>query len=64
MSNVHVLLTRKQVAAMCGLSMSTIKAYRRDGEMPEPDVVYERTPLWREATIRQWREGKTCHSVS
>ena len=52
------LLTRRQVSEMTGLAMNTLKAYRLAGKMPEPDVMYERTPLWKERTITKWREGK------
>lgn len=56
MSNVEVLLTRRQIAERTGLTLQTIKTYRRDGIMPEPDAFYERTPLWRVSTIDTWRK--------
>lgn len=49
------LLTVKQVAEVTGLAVGTITAYRNRGQMPEPDAVYGRTPVWRESTIRKWR---------
>lgn len=49
------LLTREQVAAATGLTLQTIKTYRRDGLMPKEDVKYGPTPLWKESTIKRWR---------
>jgi predicted DNA-binding transcriptional regulator AlpA len=51
------LLTASQVAELLGLSRNTITAYKAREQMPEPDVVYGRTPLWKEATIKAWRPG-------
>ena len=58
MSNVNVLLTRKQVAEITGLALETVKAYRAEHRLPEADVMYERTPLWREQTSREWMMGR------
>ena len=51
-------LTRKQVAVLTGLTIETIKTYRRDGIMPEADLYVDRKPLWKESTIIKWRKGK------
>ena len=51
MSNVELLMTRSGVAEYTGLTIETIKTYRRDGVMPEPDVIYDQKPLWRRSTI-------------
>jgi len=53
------LLTLTQVAEQLGLSMGTVSAYRSRGRMPEPDLQYGRTPLWKPETIRAWRAGQT-----
>lgn len=55
-SNVKKLLTRQGVADHCGLSLNTVKMYRSNGDMPEPDIRHGRTPLWYEATIIKWRK--------
>jgi hypothetical protein len=55
MSNVELLMTRQAVADYLGLTLETIKTYRREGVMPVEDVLYERTPLWRKSTIDNWR---------
>lgn len=52
------LLTRREVAEFTGLTLETIKTYRRDGVMPEPDLYVDRKPLWKESTIIRWRKGK------
>lgn len=58
-SNVDVLLDRQGVADFCGLSIETIKQYRSDGVMPEPDhlVGTEQKPMWKPSTITKWRKG-------
>lgn len=58
MSNVEILMTRREISELTGLTMNTLKTYTHLGLMPEPDVVYERTPLWKKKTITKWREGK------
>jgi hypothetical protein len=55
MSNIEVLMTRQGVADYLGLTLETIKTYRREGVMPEADIAYARTPLWRKSTIDNWR---------
>jgi predicted DNA-binding transcriptional regulator AlpA len=49
------LLTTSEVAAVCGVGVSTIAAYHHRGQMPEPDQRYGRTPLWLASTIVLWR---------
>jgi hypothetical protein len=56
MGNVELLMTRQGVADYLGLTLETIKTYRREGVMPVEDVLYERTPLWRKETIDNWRK--------
>jgi len=56
MSNVELLMTRSDVAAYTGLTIETIKTYRRDGVMPEPDYIYDQKPLWKRSTIDAWRK--------
>jgi len=56
MSNVEILMSRRDVAVYTGLTIETIKTYRRDGVMPLPDHVYETKPLWKKSTIDAWRK--------
>ena len=45
--------TVTEIAEHWGVKVPTIRAYRsrNRGELPEPDRVYGRTPLWKPATI-------------
>ena len=54
MSNVKVLLSRRDVAQLLGLNVETIKYHRAGGTMPDPDYIVDQTPLWRRDTIDQW----------
>ena len=54
MSNVNVLLSRRDVAELMGLNVETIKWHRAGGTMPDPDYVVDQKPLWRRETINQW----------
>ena len=54
MSNVNVLLSRRDVAELMGLGIETIKTHRARGNMPDPDYVIDDKPLWRRETINQW----------
>lgn len=50
-----VYLTSQQVAKLLKLSTGTISAYKARNQMPSPDKVYGRTPLWKLETIKKWR---------
>ena len=54
MSNVNVLLSRRDVAELMGLNVETIKYHRAAGTMPDPDYVIDQKPLWRRDTIERW----------
>lgn len=47
-------LTTKQVAALTGLAVSSVREFRRRGTFPEPDGYLEATPWWRRRTIERW----------
>lgn len=51
-------LTPKDVAERCGLSPSTIKSYRYLEQMPEPDHMFSRTPVWKAETIDEWENNR------
>jgi predicted DNA-binding transcriptional regulator AlpA len=55
LKNGVVYLTSTQVASLLGVSAKTISAYKARGQMPPPDRIYGRTPLWRHSTIEAWR---------
>jgi predicted DNA-binding transcriptional regulator AlpA len=54
MTNMNVLLSRRDVADLMGLSVETIKSHRAGGAMPDPDYVVDQKPLWRRDTIDGW----------
>ena len=54
MSNVSVLLSRRDVAELLGLNVETIKYHRATGGMPDPDLIIDSKPLWRRDTIDLW----------
>jgi predicted DNA-binding transcriptional regulator AlpA len=54
MSNVNILLSRRDVAELMGLGIETIKTHRAAGNMPDPDYIVDQKPLWRRDTIDQW----------
>ena len=44
-----------EIAAHIGVKPATVKSYRRQGVLPEPDVVtILGQPRWYAATIRAW----------
>ena len=51
------LLTQTEVAELLGLSRKTLSSYKSRKRMPEPDVQYGRTPLWKIETITNWRKA-------
>lgn len=56
------LLDTEGVAAMLGIARDSVTRYRARGDLPEPDAVFGRSPVWRVATIREWqaqRPGRT-----
>lgn len=55
LKNGNVYLTSKQLAEILGVSPKTISAYKARGQMPAPDKIYGRTPLWSYETIEKWR---------
>lgn len=51
---IEPLLTVRDVAAILKVSERTIRYWRSQGVMPEPDVVLKSTIRWRTATIDRW----------
>ena len=50
-------MTAAEVATHLGLAVSTVYAYRRDGILPEPDMV-GRTPTWDRKAIDRWKRNR------
>ena len=59
MKHESPLLTSTEVADLLGVKVNTVTAWRSRHRMPEPDVTYGRTPLWREDTILAWQGRRT-----
>ncbi len=49
-----ILLTRRQVEALCRLSTSSIYSFMRDGLFPEPIRVGRRAVRWYASEINAW----------
>ena len=49
--------TTHQVAAYCGIRTKTVWQYTRRGDIPPPDLIWLRHPLWKPETIRKWRKN-------
>lgn len=47
--------TIADVAAHYRLAPQTIRVYRTEGKLPDPDEVIARSPLWKPATIQAWK---------
>nr|DAQ80091.1 MAG TPA: Pyocin activator protein PrtN [Caudoviricetes sp.] len=47
-----------EVAARLGLAVATVRAYRLEGRLPEPDGMVGRTPWWRPETIDAWQAAR------
>jgi len=44
----------KEIAQETGLKEQTLRQYRTDGKMPEPDAIKSGNPLWDINTISKW----------
>lgn len=47
-------LTRKEIARLAGVGVSTIKRWCRSGDFPRPIVDRYRTQRWDPEAVRQW----------
>jgi predicted DNA-binding transcriptional regulator AlpA len=51
-------LTSKDVADRLGVRVATVHEYRARGTLPPPDEYVGRSPVWKEATIHAWEQGR------
>lgn len=68
-------LTLSDIAGRIGVGVESIRVYHqrankhrkdgdpRPGDLPEPDAVFGRSPVWREATIRRWESARPGRGV-
>ena len=47
-------LPTAKVAALAGVTVGSVREYRRRGTIPEPDGRLGSTPWWFRSTIEQW----------
>lgn len=58
-SNPDPLLTYTEIAKLTGISAPTLRNYRADGYMPEPDdLPVNDRPQWRKSTIDTWMANR------
>lgn len=48
------LLDVSAVAELAGVSVASIYTYLTRGTIPEPDLRFGRSPVWRRRTIEKW----------
>jgi prophage regulatory protein len=58
------LLRRPEVEAITGLSRSTIYAWMKGGEFPQPVALGTRIVAWRERDIESWLEDRKSKSAA
>ncbi|QDP60661.1 MAG: hypothetical protein Unbinned1469contig1000_40 [Prokaryotic dsDNA virus sp.] len=46
----------KEIAQLTGLKEQTIRQYKSDGKLPDPDAVISGNPLWNKVSILDWVE--------
>ncbi len=54
MADLDDLLDTSDVAELVGVKVPTIRTYLHRGDMPKPDRVIGRSPVWRRETIDAW----------
>jgi predicted DNA-binding transcriptional regulator AlpA len=50
-------LTMTEVAETTGLAYETIRKYRREHRMPEPEIIFGK-PVWKRTAITKWLDSK------
>jgi predicted DNA-binding transcriptional regulator AlpA len=51
-------LTSEDLATRLGVKRESIHRMRTRGDLPDPDAVAGRTPLWRPETIDTWQANR------
>lgn len=47
-------LTRKQLASLLGVSVSTLDALRHEGQVPQPHIACGRVLRWSRSVVNAW----------
>ncbi len=53
-NNVQNLLGYQEISEMSGFAIQTLRQWKSSKNIPEPDFIIERVPIWKEATIKRW----------
>lgn len=56
--NTADLMDTNAVAALLGVTRSTISTYLARGRMPQPDLRIAGGPVWHRATITEWAANR------
>lgn len=54
-------LTSEQLANRLGVARESIHRYRTRGDIPEPDEIVGRSPVWKIETIERWEAVRPGH---
>lgn len=58
-----IYLSLADIAARVGVEPSTIRTYRSQGRLPEPDAMTGPTPGWLPATVDAWVKNRPGRGV-
>lgn len=61
--STKVYLSLADIAERLGIGASTVRTYRSQGRLPEPDAMTGPTPGWLPATIDRWLEQRPGQGV-
>lgn len=51
-------LTYDDIAKEIGVKVTSVRRYRRRGDIPEPDGYFGATPYWNYDTIDDWKDNR------
>lgn len=52
------MLDYKGVSELSGFSINSLRQWKSEGKMPEPDAIVGGSPAWNERTIEKWMAKK------
>ncbi|MGA5425269.1 helix-turn-helix transcriptional regulator [Streptomyces koyangensis] len=52
------LWSYREIAAHIGVQPDTVRSYRKNGQLPPPDLTHSGRPYWHADTIRHWVAGR------
>lgn len=57
------MLSMREIAERLGIEANTLRSYRSDGRLPEPDAMLGMAPRWRPETIDTWHANRPGRGV-